>query len=198
MQRAEVDGQPGYGASCMKREPSRTRFDNDQIQVSRSPIVLMCVHGNRECLFLGKGIMNQVTGVVRVFAVALGLVALVSGGMSQQVPAERWQGGLSFVSGGIGQDEAALFKKLAGTYPLAVEFIRHAEPKDEYEADVAVTIRSGDGKTVLDVQSQGPFLLVNLPDGTYTVQAQKDGPPIQRTVRIKGERHQRVVFEWKP
>jgi hypothetical protein len=127
----------------------------------------------------------------------LGLFALVNGGLSQQLPAERWQGGLSFVSGGIGQDEATAFKKLAGSYPLALEFIRHAEPKDEYEADVAVTIRRGDGKTVLDVQSEGPFLLVNLPDGTYTVHAEKEGKPIQRTVRVKSDGHQRVVFEWK-
>lgn len=141
--------------------------------------------------------MDRLTDVVRVFAVVLGLLALVNGGLSQQLPAEKWQGGLSFVSGGIGQDEASVFKKLAATYPLAVEFIRHAEPKDEYEADVAVTIKRGDGKTVLDVRSEGPFLLVNLPDGTYTVHAQKEGQPMQRTVRVKRDGHQRVVFEWK-
>ena len=141
--------------------------------------------------------MNRLTSIVRVFAVGLGLLALMRGGMSQQLPPEKWQGGLSFISGGIGYDEAAAFKKLAGNYPLAVEFIRHAEPRDEYEADVAVTIRRGDGKTVLEVQAEGPFLLVNLPDGTYTIQARKDGKPMQRTVTIKRDGHQRVVFEWK-
>ena len=77
---------------------------------------------------------------------------------------------------------------------------RSARPdawRDEYEADVAVTIRRGDGKTVLAVQAEGRFLLVNLPDGTYTIQARKDGKPMQRTVTIKRDGHQRVVFEWK-
>jgi hypothetical protein len=129
--------------------------------------------------------------------VALAAFALVSGGIAQQLPAEKWQGGLSYVTGGIGQDEAAAFKQLAKTYPLAVEFIRHAQPKDEYEADVAVTITRGDGKTVLDIKSEGPFLLVNLPAGAYRVKAQRSGQPKEQTVNIKQGAHQRVVFEWR-
>ncbi len=140
--------------------------------------------------------MSRLSDFFRVSMLGLGLLTLVSGGMSQQLPAEKWQGGLSYVSGGIGQDEAAMFKKLAATYPLSIEFIRHAQPKDEYEADVAVMIRRADGKTVLDIQAEGPFLLVNLTNGTYTVHAKKDGKPMQRTVHIKGDAHQRVVFEW--
>jgi hypothetical protein len=144
---------------------------------------------------MGRFIMTELRDIVRVFAIGLGLLALLSGGMRQTNPADEWKGAPSFASGGIGRDQAAGFKKPSVSYALAVEFIRPVE--DKHGADIAVTIKRGDGKTVLDVQAEGPFLLVNLPDGAYTVHALKDGKPMQRAVNINRDGRQRVVFEWK-
>src|SRR3989442_605745 len=84
------------------------------------------------------------------------------------LPSEQTQGTETYVSGGIGQDEAQAFEAAAAQYPLALEFaIKHA-PRAEYTADVHVIVTDVKGQHVLDTRSDGPFLLAKLPAGRYT------------------------------
>jgi hypothetical protein len=105
------------------------------------------------------------------------------------------QGALSFVSGGVGEEERQEIMKLSPNYPLELLFAAKGEP-NEYLADVKVRIKDKNGKVVLETISQGPFLLAKLPPGRYSISADNDGASKQQTVQVEGTRLRRVVFVW--
>ena len=129
-----------------------------------------------------------------------GLVAIdpmLNAGASP-LPSERVQGQVSFITGGIGEDEATAFKNAAATYPLELLFVQKARPRDEYLADVKITIRDRSGKLWLDTTAEGPFLLAKLPAGKYQIEADYDGERKRQSVEIRAGKHQRAVFVWAP
>src|SRR5271170_3325486 len=87
----------------------------------------------------------------------------ISASMGSCLPPETTQGNVSFVSGGIGQNEAMTFQNTAKNFPLEIEFVMKDEPRNAFLANVNVVIRDDAGKTVLRTVSQGPFLLATLP-----------------------------------
>ena len=50
--------------------------------------------------------------------------------------------------------------------------------------------------TVLDVTTEGPFLLVNLPNGKYVITAEFNSDTKQQKVNVGAKKHQKVVFWW--
>jgi len=80
------------------------------------------------------------------------------------LPPEKTQGQITYITGGVGSDEAAAVKQAESKYPLSLEFVQHAKPRDEFLANVDVTIRDQAGKTALKTTSDGPFLLGKMPN----------------------------------
>ena len=117
---------------------------------------------------------------------------------SAALPAEEVQGNISFVSGGVGEDEAAALKRAAARFPLQLQFVQKAWPRDEFLADVKVRIRDRSKTVLLDTVSQGPFLLAKLPAGTYQLEAEHEGVVKRQTVVIRAGKHERAVFVWAP
>lgn len=113
------------------------------------------------------------------------------------LPATQKQGEISYLSGGIGVTEANAIKRVAKHYPLELEFVLKAKPKDEYLADVKVNIKDAHDKVVLDTTADGPFLLAQMPAGKYTISADRDGKVEHRRIEIAAKEHQRLVFAWK-
>lgn len=112
------------------------------------------------------------------------------------LPAEQHQGSVAYISGGVGKDEAAAFKKAAASYPLMLEFVAKTKPRNEFLSDIQVAIKEPNGKEVLNTKAEGPFLLAKLPAGTYKVYATHNGQTREHTVKIGKSDHHRVVFEW--
>ena len=115
---------------------------------------------------------------------------------ASHLPATHSQGEITYLSGGIGQTEADAIRHVARHYPLELEFLHKAKPKDEYLADVKVKIKDTHNKMVLDVTADGPFLLAKMPAGKYAVSAERNGKVEHREVEIGPKEHRRVVFEW--
>lgn len=121
--------------------------------------------------------------------------AFAAASMSSLPPVQH-QGSVTFVTGGIGEDQWKAFEQEQGRYPLALEFVRKATPHDEFIADIAVTIRDAKGAKVLTTTVDGPFLLAKLPAGEYKISVTHDAQTYERTVRIGGTGEHRVVFTW--
>lgn len=105
-------------------------------------------------------------------------------------------GAVTYLSGGIGQDESTAMQQMAKNYSLELEFVINASPRAEFTSDVQVKISDASHKTVLDTVSKGPFLLVQLPAGRYRLEATKDGKSKAQDVTIKQGSHQHIMFEW--
>ena len=110
--------------------------------------------------------------------------------------AQETQGNVSYVSGGVGEDDAAAMKSAAAGYPLELQFVQKAMPRDEFLADVKVRITDRARNVVLDAVASGPFLLAKLPPGTYQIEADHVGVVKRQTVDLRPGKHQKSVFVW--
>lgn len=112
------------------------------------------------------------------------------------LPPEQTQGAVTYRSGGIGRDEAQAFAAASTQYPLTLEFAAKHTPHAEFLADVHITIKDVRGQSILDTQSDGPFLLAKLPAGYYTVTARQQGQTLTRNVHVTAAKSAHVLFLW--
>ena len=112
------------------------------------------------------------------------------------LPAAQAQGAVSYITGGIGEDQAAAFRQAAASYPLEMLFVEKAGSKNEFLADVSVSVRNRSGTALLETTADGPFLLAELPDGKYSIDAEYRGEHKHRNIEIRSGVHQRAVFVW--
>ncbi len=106
------------------------------------------------------------------------------------------QGGIAYISGGVGDEDAQRMKQLRAEYPLELMFVARGNP-NQYLSAVKVQIADRSGKAVLDTVSDGPFLLAKVPPGRYTITADSEGSTKRQTVQVGGKT-QRVTFVWPP
>ena len=133
---------------------------------------------------------------MRAALIAAGIsVPLSLAASAMASPEVQQQGVVSFVSGGVGEEELQEIKKLSPAYPLELLFVTKGDPQ-EYLAGVKVRFEDKDGKIVLDTMSQGPFLLAKMPPGKYTISADHDGTVKRQIVQVAGAKTHRIVFVW--
>lgn len=136
----------------------------------------------------------KLTPAVVVFAAGLG----AAGGLSAADKLAAAQpGSVSFVSGGVGDEDAQRMKQLRSEYPLELLFVTRGNP-NQYLSAVKVQIVDKGGKAVLDTTSDGPFLLAKVPPGRYSISADNEGSVKRQTVQVGGGKTQRVMFVWPP
>lgn len=138
--------------------------------------------------------------VVQIAALTLGLSVTVASAEEGGAPAPSVteQGGIPYVSGGIGASESAAMKAQAEQYSLALTLVERVGGREVYLASVPVSIRdTTSGVTLLDVVTEGPYLLVNLPAGSYRVVGRHKEQEKSATVRIAAGRHERRAFVWQ-
>lgn len=123
-----------------------------------------------------------------------GLCIAASAGAQDAVMLEpKTQNNTTFVSGGVGEDEARLADAI-GRYGYNVQLV-FAEQTGAFLADVDLHITDAAGKTVLDTVSEGPMFLAKLPPGKYRVAAQVNGE--MRTATVDASRGaKRTTLVW--
>src|SRR5205823_10905269 len=109
---------------------------------------------------------------------------------------ETVQGSGAYISGGVSSDEADAMKAAAANYPLTLELAVAGPQRDPYIADARVEIRDLQGNAVLNTTTEGPFLLVRLPSGTYKLDVRWNGAEKEATVQVVADRHQHVFLEF--
>ena len=100
------------------------------------------------------------------------------------------------MSGGIDRHQALAMKLAASRYSLQLDFLL---PGKAYGvlAYIPVTIKDAAGHIVLDRASDGPLMLVQLPEGRYTVTAKNAGKTETIGLSIVRGQHRTVAFDWK-
>lgn len=89
---------------------------------------------------------------------------------------------VTVVSGGVTSDEADAVKRLSTRYPLRV--VISGRGGDYYIAD-SMTVLSR-GQVVAEILDAGPWLLMDLPPGRYTLQGRFSGLTMSRDVTVSG------------
>lgn len=134
--------------------------------------------------------------LIRLALVVAGCVVAAALGAQPVAPREHTQGSVSYLTGGISSDEAQMMRDAAASYPLTLELgAAGGGPRDEYISNAEVRIVDDRGSLVLETRTEGPFLLVRLPAGSYAVDVEWNGVHRQKTVEI-GERRQHLMLEF--
>ncbi|HEX8954763.1 MAG TPA: carboxypeptidase regulatory-like domain-containing protein [Burkholderiaceae bacterium] len=134
-----------------------------------------------------------------VFALIAGACA-ATGAAAQEpsfLPQQHQVGDVRYRSGGIGLDESLAMREAAKSTPLTLLFATRIEAETVYTSAARVTIRDGKGKTVLEIEPDGPLLLLDLAPGKYTVEAAYRQQVQTRKVAIEANKHKQLVFVWK-
>ena len=128
-----------------------------------------------------------------VAALALSAASLVTVANANSDETVQTAGGVSYVSGGVGDDSINRLNSLAKDFNLKLVF---ALKKGEYVNGVKVTIANTAGKTLLDTVSEGPWFLAKLPAGNYQIVASFEGKADKRTIAVGTEKLKTVDFRW--
>lgn len=104
------------------------------------------------------------------------------------------EGGIAFLSGGVGQEEREILKEMGKEYTLKLMF---SNKKGEYLSDVIVKVWDQNDKTILTTVSNGPWLFVNLPSGTYHLETGLKGNEKKiSNVNIKKGTQKVISIQW--
>jgi len=100
--------------------------------------------------------------------------------------------GIQYSTGGFGLEDRAEMQRDARAYNVLFMF---AAPTGQFLVADSVAVKKG-GAEVLNVSDAGPLLYMNLPNGTYTVQANYNGVVQSRTINV-GRGTPEVLMRWQ-
>ncbi len=128
-----------------------------------------------------------------IFNIALPESTLISAPLAAQ---EQQAGDVAYITGGIGESEAEMMRGVAKNYALEIAFVEKSKQYEQFIAGVKVQIQDSHKNVLLDVDTEGPYLFANLPQGRYLIIAEYNGNTKQRWVRVNIKKHQKIVFWW--
>ena len=100
--------------------------------------------------------------------------------------------GIKFTSGGVGIEERDRMARIEKNYNLRLIF---AVRSGAYLAHIKTVISSPEGKVLLDMMANGPWVFVKLPEGQYKVTATNAGKSKTKEITI-GKNPLMVMFHW--
>ena len=144
--------------------------------------------------------MNHIFFRRAATAALLGAVLCGGAGVAQAqtpLPAVQKVGDVEVLTGGIGKDESTAFEAESRNWPLALEFaVGSGGQRAQFASDVQVTLRDAASRNVLQTTAAGPFLLLRVPPGSYTVEAVLQGAAQRRQVAVKQGASTKVMLSW--
>lgn len=111
------------------------------------------------------------------------------------LPAVQFYQSTAYMCGGIGSDQANLFRSSRSHYPLSLNFGQKQGDRVAFVADIQVVIRTEQEQTVLNINSEGPFCLLDIDPGNYHVYATYEGKTLDQTISVEQQGHQ-LSFMW--
>ncbi|SPB14978.1 carboxypeptidase regulatory-like domain protein [Caballeronia novacaledonica] len=109
------------------------------------------------------------------------------------LPQIQQQGDVSYTSGGVGLDESRALLREQAHWPLSLRF---TGPTADYLSGVHVRVVDGKGAEALSTESMGPYMLVKLPPGSYTVYAKYKDQEKKQAVTVAGPGKAKAAFHW--
>ena len=112
------------------------------------------------------------------------------------LPPVQSQGQTEFVTGGIGRDESEVIKKEGRRWPLLLELTQGSGPRPEYISDVRIAVKDKSGNTVLDATADGPYMLIRLAPGRYSLDATHESVTLHRDLNLEKGQNRKMTLVW--
>jgi hypothetical protein len=125
---------------------------------------------------------------------ALILAACLTPAAVLAAPTPKQQNGITYVNGGVGEEEQAAMKAQRADYNLLLTFA--TKQSGAYRSDVQLDITDAKGANLVTVANSGPMFFAKLPPGTYRISAAAEGKTFKRTVKV-GSAPKEIVLHWE-
>jgi hypothetical protein len=141
--------------------------------------------------------LNPTESFTRKFFLILLVVLSGISVCSAQLPMNQMQGDITYISGGIGEDESRAIKAESKNWPLSIEFSEYVVSQDLWVAQVYLRILDSKGKTILETIVDGPMFLGRLPPDTYELFATYEGVTKSRKIQIVNGKTLHISMSWR-
>jgi len=114
-----------------------------------------------------------------------------------QIPDTQSSLGISYISGGVGEEESKSMLVEAKQWPLMLELSQLESGRGIWIFGAAIKILNTKQKLIFDAQAEGPYILINLNAGDYLIEATYEGVVQKRAIHIKSDEPQMISIFWK-
>lgn len=140
-----------------------------------------------------NGLSRTISGLVIGAAVASGIALVSQRTFAQAASAPVAMQGVTYLTGGIGEDEVQQLRAAAAKYNLRVTF---ASKTGAYLSDIDVSISTESKRDVLSIRTEGPLLFVQVPPGRYILAANYAGKAQTKHVTVPAKGAVDIVLRW--
>jgi hypothetical protein len=109
------------------------------------------------------------------------------------LPQVTQENGISYVSGGVGSDEADVLNRMSERFNLKLTM---SVPSGQFTNPSQIRIENAGGAQVIQVRPNGPIFLAKLPAGEYVVQATAEGQTLTRKVTVPVKGLEAIAMRW--
>jgi hypothetical protein len=109
-------------------------------------------------------------------------------------PTPQQQNGITYINGGVGEEEQGAMKAQRADYNLLLTFA--TQQSGAYRSDVQLDIMDAKGNDLVSAANTGPMFFAKLPPGTYRISAAAEGKTFKRTVKV-GNAPKELVLHWE-
>jgi hypothetical protein len=114
-----------------------------------------------------------------------------------QIPDTQYSQGISYISGGVGEEESQAILAEAKQWPLLLELSQLENSRGIWIFGASIKILNTKNQAIFDAQAEGPYILINLATGDYFIEATYQGVLQKRSVSVKAAVPQKVNIFWK-
>jgi len=114
-----------------------------------------------------------------------------------QIPDTQYSQGISFITGGVGQEETEAILTEAKQWPITLELSQIVNGRGVWIFGASIKVLNVKKQMIFDARSDGPYMLINLVPGDYLIEATYEGVVQNRAVSIKSDSSQKISLFWK-
>jgi hypothetical protein len=132
---------------------------------------------------------------IRSLALIFGL--LLCSSVWAQIPQTQSSQGVSYITGGVGEEESTAILAEAKQWPLLLELSQLENGRGVWIFGSQIKILNAKNAVVFDAKADGPYMLINLIAGDYAIQASYQGVVQNRSISVKAGQSQKISIFWK-
>lgn len=115
-----------------------------------------------------------------------------------QIPGTQYSQGISYISGGVGEEESQAILAEAKQWPILLELSQLENGRGVWIFGAKIKILNTKNQVIFDAQADGPYMLINLPTGDYLLEGTYQDVVQKRAIVVKTAMPQKVNVFWKP
>ena len=114
-----------------------------------------------------------------------------------QILNTQYSQGISYISGGVGEEESQAILAEAKQWPVLLELSQLENGRGVWIFGAKIKILNANNQVVFDAKADGPYMLINLPTGDYQLEGTYEEKVQKRSLAVKSTLPQKINLFWR-